>query len=313
VFLATLCLSSDRPGLAMVAILPVLTIKEDMVLVALAFAGLLLLRRHVRGARILGITGALWALVTLGVVMPLLRGGGSDLTDRYTYLVADVNVLTAAPLLVYRAAGQLISQTLPSIGDLLLSTGFLPLLSPVSLLAAAPSMIASGLSSHSEQAGLELHYAVPSLSLLWLGVLLTLEKLRSSNWQIGARTVSMVNVAAAGLLVISLLGFFTSSPFLKEKPPDLQGVHAEALEAALAIVPADASVSAQSAILPHASSRRDVFEFPDKREGEYVIVDSGLPVSSQALREGYRERLRRLSEDGYVKLIDREGVQVWRR
>jgi hypothetical protein len=81
----------------------------------------------------------------------------------------------------------------------------------------------------------------------------------------------------------------------------------------LSIVPADASVSAQSSILPHLSSRRDVFEFPDERRGEYVIVAAHLPVSSQSRRAGYDMRLATLAADGYLKVLDVEGVQVWRR
>jgi hypothetical protein len=85
----------------------------------------------------------------------------------------------------------------------------------------------------------------------------------------------------------------------------------EALTAALALVPPDATVSAQSAILPHLSARRHVFEFPELNGAEYVLVDPGLHVSSQG-RMAYAGRLAILPAAGYKRLFDGEGVQVWR-
>jgi uncharacterized membrane protein len=283
-----------------------------MALIVLALAALLYLRGYRGQAKLLAAVACVWAAVTLGIVMPELRGGGgSDLTERYDYLYADVKAVNAAPLVVLRAATHLLRHTLPAVIELLLSTAFLPVLTPLSLLAAAPSIVASGLSSHPEQARLGLHYSVPSQALLWVGALLGLEKLRTRRCHLKRLILPAPAVAAAGVLIFCLAGFLTSSPYLRhdDRPAP---AHAEALSAALALVPSEASVSAQTAILPHLSRRRYVFEFPEIRGAEFVIIDRRLHVSSQSILGGYHERLALLESFDYELHFDREGVQVWR-
>src|SRR5262249_28030547 len=99
-------------------------------------------------------------------------------SGRYGYLIEDTSITSAVPLAASRASTQLTEATAGGLGRLFLSTGGLPLLNPAGLVATAPIVLFSGLSRHPEQAGLRLHYAVPTLAMMWLGSLLVLAKLR---------------------------------------------------------------------------------------------------------------------------------------
>lgn len=307
VFTAAAFLAYDRPRAAVVSLLPLLLIKEDMALVLIAISLPIALRGHRREALRLATIGGVWFVATVLLVMPALRGGGgSDLTKRYMYLVEDTTPVSAAPTVAERATTHLAEETAPGAARLLLSTGGLPLISPPALIAAAPLAVLSGLADHPEQAGLRLHYAMPTLALLWLAALLSLDWLR--------RRDRRLPVAASGLLVLcAVVTFLMSSPFAAGQSYNALPAQGEAaLHEALAMVPDSASVQAQSTILPHVSQRRDVFEFPDKRRAEYVILASGLPRSSQSLAKGYDAQHAALPDNGYERVFQDHGVEVWR-
>jgi uncharacterized membrane protein len=236
--------------------------------------------------------------------MPLIRQGGSDLSARYAYLVAGSNPLTLLPDIAGRAVSHLSSFTVPALGRELALTGGLGLLSPLTLVLSLPLSLVNGLSDHPEQASLQLHYAVPTLALVWLAALLGLERLAGR----GRAPV----FAGALVLGFSFAGFFVSSPFAPgaEHHP-LPAKDRAALVAALRLIPDGASVNTQSAILPHLSQRRDVYEFPDKRKADYVIVASGLPVTQQSLMRGYVQKLAQLAQAGYERIFEDHGVEVW--
>jgi hypothetical protein len=55
-----------------------------------------------------------------------------------------------------------------------------------------------------------------------------------------------------------------------------------------------------------------VFEFPDERRAEYVILASGLPISLQSLAKGYEVQHAALPGNGYERVFEDHGVEVWR-
>ncbi|WP_343396693.1 DUF2079 domain-containing protein [Candidatus Amarobacter glycogenicus] len=68
----------------MLAILPVLLLKEDMAFLVLAFAAILWAQRHRKHAAVLGTVGLGWMVLVVFVLMPAVRGGESDLAERYS-------------------------------------------------------------------------------------------------------------------------------------------------------------------------------------------------------------------------------------
>jgi hypothetical protein len=95
--------------------------------------------------------------------------------------------------------------------------------------------------------------------------------------------------------------------------PALTREHDTALAQAISLIPDTAPVSAQSAILPHLSQRRQVYEFPRLADANFVIVDSQLPISSQSLREGFHEVLDGLGSKGYREIFAAQSVRVLAR
>jgi uncharacterized membrane protein len=311
-FLGIYFLTGGRPLAAGLSVLPLLTLKEDLALIVLVFAVLTWLEGFRQHARWLAVIAAAWLVATVFIAMPLIRGGDSDLTRRYSYLTEGSNALELLPLAVSRAIDHGAGTMLPELAELLASVGFLPLLSPLAFLAALPMVLVNGLSDHPQQARLDLHYAVPALSLLWLATLLALRWLTKHGAGSANKTRILTTLAGIALLLGSLQGFLTGSPFGPSGSlPALTSSHRNALQQALELIPAAASVNAQSAILPHLSERRHVFEFPDKRHAEYVIVDSGLPISGQSQAQGYGRILSELPARGFERIYDKEGVQVW--
>ena len=83
---------------------------------------------------------------------------------------------------------------------------------------------------------------------------------------------------------------------------------------ALALIPDDASVAAQTAIAPHLTHRLEVFKLDSQApDADYVITAEGLspwPVGSAAdVRRLVEERLAR----GYVRVFEEDGWTVLRR
>ena len=135
-FIGLYFLSAKRPLAAILAVAPVLLLKEDMAVVALMFGMLVWIRgERLHGAALAGFS-ILWGLSTVFVIMPLVRGGGSDLNERFAYLFADTSFATVIPVAVSRGASHLATETLPSLLNLLASAGWVAILSPAILLAA---------------------------------------------------------------------------------------------------------------------------------------------------------------------------------
>ena len=98
VFTALYFAASLRPAQAVLAILPVLLLKEDMAFLVLAFAAILWAQRHRKHAAVLGTVGLGWIVLVVFVLMPAVRGGESDLTERYSYLTEDTRPATVVPI-----------------------------------------------------------------------------------------------------------------------------------------------------------------------------------------------------------------------
>ena len=318
VFLALYYLVARRPVACVVSLLPLLLLKEDMPLLLGAFAVLLLARGFRREGLALFTIAAAYAAAVVLVLMPWIRGSSGDLTERYGYLVAGSDVWSLAPHIISRAVGQLWRAPLAAGLRLIASTGFAGLLSPIALLVAIPAFLLAALSDHPQQSRLELHYVMAPLALAWVAATLGLERIAGGKVPRVAltpqrrRTAS--GVAAAIVLVSSVTTFALWSPYSPRAARYAPGAaHRDAITQALALVPREASVSAQHTLLPHLSRRQDIFEFPDLHGAGYVIVDPSLPVTRQTIDAGYADAIAALRSRGYDLLFDRDGVRVYRR
>lgn len=318
VFLALYYLVASRPIATIASLLPLLLLKEDMPLILGAFAVLLFARGFRRESLALVGVAAAFAVSVVLVLMPAIRGGPGDLTQRYGYLFADSTWWSILPHAASHAAHQLAGGPIKAILRLAGSVGFAGLLSPIALLAAAPLFLLAALSDHPQQSQLELHYAMAPLALAWVAAVLGVQRIAIGSLP---RRIRLPHdrsriTAAAGIIVLasSVATFILWSPYApgaERHAPN--AAHRTVVRDALALVPPDASVSAQNTLLPHLSEREKILEFPEVEDAAYVIVDPSLPVTEQARATGYARKIESLPALGYELIFDHDGVKVFRR
>ena len=319
VFGASYFLAARRPVISVLAIAPILLLKEDMAVVAAVFGALVWARGGRReGAALFGLS-MLWGLAAFFIVMPMLRGGAGDLNGRFHYLTEDTTLATVLPVVAWRGLSQLAGETVPAAASLLAETGGLALLHPAVALAV-PSAALNGLADHPQQSRLDLQYVMAPLAMAFVSAALALGDIAHGREivrrMLPRRAASAAPpVLAAIALAAATAAFLASSPFSPGAARYAPGgAHREIVASALKLIPGDANVSAQNTLVPHLSQRREIFEFPDVREGtEYVIVDATLPITGQSRDAGYDGVLAKLGDWGFREIFDRDGVRVFAR
>jgi uncharacterized membrane protein len=143
------------------------------------------------------------------------------------------------------------------LASLLLPLALLPLAGPLALLAALPELGLNLLSSTVTQTSVKTHYAATVIPALLVATVFGVARL-------GARFAYVAAFAAlAGMVVLGPLGRV--------------GVRANAHDAAarrgLALIPADAPVSATNTLGAHLSERKRIFSFPVLEEASWIALD----------------------------------------
>jgi uncharacterized membrane protein len=315
-FLGLYYLAARRPLATIVALLPLLALKEDMPLIIAAFAALLLLEGHRRHATRLLAVAVGWMVVVAFVTMPLIRWGDAGLSTRYKYLIEGSTAVSVVPHIVARGVDQLQSVFAVSLPHLLPALA-IALVAPLAAALVVPALVFHGLSSHDSQAHLELHYVMMPLALSFVAAAVGLRNLSRGEGigrllgNVGSPQLR-AGVAAGAMLTVTAFVFWTSSPYSPQADSGApQDAHLAVVERALLLIPKDAPVAAQSTILPHVSQRRDVFEFPLVQQADYAIIDSNLSISSHEREDGYDVAANNLA--GFETLFDSDGVRVFRR
>lgn len=311
VFTAFRLLADERPLASALALAPILLLKEDMTVVLATFGLLVWMRGHRREGAGLVLVAAAWAIVTLFVLMPIVRGGESDLNERYAYLAEDTTMVTVLPIALWRGIAHLVHETAPALSTILAGTGGIPLLHPAVLLAL-PSIILNGGADHDQQAQLDLQYGVAPLAWLFVAAALGVGAVARGRSFLPRNAASVI--AAAGL-VAAVAMFALSSPFsLRNDRYAPSATHRQVVREALTLIRPEAGVTAQNTLLPHLSQRAIVYEFPDVRASTaYVIVDSSLPITQQSSDAGYDDVLGVLIDWGFAEIFNRDGVRVFER
>ena len=282
----------------------IVLIKEDLIAFVVG-AGLFLAwqgeRR--RGLALAG-AGAVAFVAITGLVIPAFSDTGT-----YAYANAFAAILErpwTAPLVLATPITKLRTLALWFAPFL-----FLSLASPFSLLAA-PLMLSRLLSASPLHWGTVFHYSAPIAPIIALSAGDGLARLLRRR-AIGPRTAGWA--AAACLIAAALL---PGRPPLARvfSPGHYQPIASrDAAHAALALVPADASVIAQGSIVPHLSQRHDIRVLREGAgEADVVLAAMALnpwPFADAASLargiEGYRARGYRVAfeRDGWIVLFSR--------
>ena len=328
-------LEMRRPGRFALAAVLAMACKEDMALtVALLGLYALVTRRWRFGLPAL-LGGILWFVVALGVVQPTFSPtGGNIQAARYAWLGRDlptvVETLLQRPEVVWQHVWQ--RANLPAyLSGLLLPTGLLAALSPLTWLPALPTLAINLLSDNPFTWRLEeFHYAAPLtpfvlLSALW-GIRAIIVVRMVCRWRTAARYVLF---GACAWLLISALSYHYMRGFSPlARPFRLPPVtaHAQRAQEVFAQIPPEAVLFAQSNLNPHVSGRRILYQDPqlltELLQGGSCCFGSTLPppdhllfdVSTVVNQDDFQRQviIALLKQGGWEPLVAEDGFLLLR-
>ena len=263
-------------------LLGTLLLKEDAALVLIGLALPLWFFRERRAATAIAVAGVAWVVLVVGLFMPAVRGGESDLEARYAHLGQGTGAGGIARGLVGNPVGaaEHVLSRWPAHGVVrqVVPQGGVSLLAPVWLLSAAPVALLQFLSSHDTQQQLRLQYGAQVLPLVMLATVEGFRWLESAHIRKGVlHTPLRVGVVVFAVCTIASAAWH--SPVHRFEETRITATERSMAQATFARIPADASVSAQSGLAAHLSQRERIWEFPVLNNAEYVVLDTQGAVS----------------------------------
>lgn len=304
---ALAALDARRKVAAATLCLLALCCKEDVGVYLVGLGGWLALAR---GSPMLGgglaIAGGAWSLLCVITLIPWFRGGDYHMFDVAPQL-RDGGWLN--PLAVARAAVDTPAKVTLLLGALG-SFAFLPLLDPLGL-ALLPYFAERVLGSNPQHAAPGWHYGAPAVSVLAL----------AAAGSIGRVTRRVQHRAAPGLLVALVAGGVAADwvlvppaprPTLRALYDAAESADAKAVDHALGLIPADASVIAQDTLVARLADRERVSVLARRPldSSRFVLLDVSLPDAPGVVRSSIRALQ---TSDKHVLVYSEEGVALWER
>lgn len=274
-------------------------------------------RRPFVGA-VIAVCGGLWAAIAIGVVIPHYNAGAeSDFYGRYSEVGGSaggiVKTAFTDPMKIVDAASG--SRDLRFLLQLVLPLAALSLLAPLVLIAALPELAINLLSATTTQTSIHFHYTAGLIPPLVVAAIFGAKRLSRFRW-----------LPAASIVVIAALAcnyWLGPIPGWRHVPGGQRfqataghvSRHDRIAERALALIPANAVVSATNTLGAHLSARRRYLSFPFLEEATWIAADETQP--------GYADRyapvptavqLAALRRNPEWKLVfEQDGVLVFHR
>ncbi|MFB0546881.1 MAG: DUF2079 domain-containing protein [Anaerolineae bacterium] len=313
--LALYALVKARYRLLTFSLFMALWCKEDVAIAVMAFGVYLILAGKGRrwGLAILAL-GALWLAGAVSVAIPYFaQGRYASIGSRYSYLGATLQealatVLKRPTVLV----GHLLDAEKPlAFLRVLLPTAFLPFIGWQVFCLSLPLFAYLQLSDKPSLYTLQEWHVAPILPILFAAAVLALRRLKGYPllWGLNLR-----HIAVGALLVASLVAFGLYSPVISAL--GAEGMSPDRLEhiwAVLERIPPQASVSAQTDLLPHLSHRQEIYLFPSVIDGaEFIVLDT--EGNTYPVAEDYEDIVRRevLPHPSFRVLYDSHGFLLLR-
>lgn len=279
-----------RMGATAAFALPLVLVKEDLGVTVVAVIGVLMV---LRGARRLGsvvvIAGVAATALEVGILLPLVNGGGG-----YSYW----SKLSAHPILsvLFSAAGE-------KVGTVLLTfaiTGFVALFSPI-VLVALPTLLWRFASGDANYWGTDFHYSAILMPIVVAAMIDGLVRLRGrhplARW-VAPIFLSLALAVTVAAIPSNRLGQLGSAKLWSANP------QAASITTALGMIPDGATVSASDNLIPQLTSRATVTLFGLRplaaTNPEWIIVD---PLSTRhfvVTRSREHSRLLAAEHSGYT-------------
>ena len=351
VFAIYFMLTRNNVGLLIACVLALSTKEEvplDIVMIGLAI--LLFQRRWKLGAGIIGLSLA-WlamAIIAMHIASPV---GHSPTAARYGYLGADPIqagiYLVTHPIQVLREA-IFDDAGISYLSILLGAFSFLGFASPFTLILCLPALSINLLSSDANMhQGLHQYSAeiVPIMvvsAISGIAVLLELvalgqrkhllatdafsnlrKRIAYAFARLGLKTPPVSRVALVALLAIAFAGCLVQQRTMNlGNPPTFLALawptataHSDLANTVVAMIPADASVSAQDTLAPHLSHRRYIYQYPyGVEQSDYVVLDTAGFIYPFTDQSAYDQSVRDLQSSGHFRTVfARDGYLVLQR
>ncbi|MCL5736956.1 MAG: DUF2079 domain-containing protein [Actinobacteria bacterium] len=263
VFLAFLFVLCGRWRLFIVMIVLMMFVKEDVPLLALGIGVWVAVLYNRRAGTAAALLSLLWAFINFRFLLPMLSGTGS--LAEYVKMHGNripfggvkgfASTFFTKPWKVVSAAFGPGRPTyyLQVFGPL----GFLPLLSPSTLVAVILPLAANGLSTFAYQHMLKYHY----------GTLVVPALLVAAVFGIANLPLRVRKILVGLMLVTSAVGLWLWGPVPHSRDPGIwenaPPAYARAVHDAIEMIPAEAVVSADYHLVTHVDHRVEVYEFPN--------------------------------------------------
>lgn len=319
---AALLASREQWRRALLCVLALLLVKEDLAFLVIAFAAWFGLQRRPREALVCLFAGALWYAGVTRYVIPHFADGRPFSYWSYEQVGRNpgealrnvfAHPLQTAKIFVTPA------EKVRTLGVLFGAFAFLPLLS-IDIVLAAPLLAERMFSSNAKYWTLQDHYSLTIAPVLAIGAARALPLVvgvagarwtRIRGWRL--KPLLCAGIAAFG--VASCAGFAIGDlarPGTYAVPDARRGARA-----AIDLIPPAASVAATNHLVPHLSQRETIVLFgPRLQRVQYVVAQTAdrEPAALFPYRTRGRQRaaLRRLH--GPYRLVrSAGGVQLWQR
>jgi uncharacterized membrane protein len=198
---------------------------------------------------------------------------------------------------------------LARLGNYILPLIFLPLFDPIVLLVLPPCLVA-WLSRIPLMSSFGLYYGAPLLTFLFLALLHALARLNQASRKGGSFHPAKFTLILNLLLFLALVNF----KWNLLAPAEYRHIREyAAIHNCLEQIPEQASLAAQSALIPHISKRRSIAMLPETRSAEYIVLHRGLnpwPLNKTQLHE-WEDSLQRSAK--YRCLCSSGGLRLYQK
>ena len=322
--IACAALFGDRGqwGRALLCVLALLLVKEDLAFLVLAFGVWFGLQRRAREAVACLLAGALWYAAVTREVIPHFAGGKPFSYWSYDEVGRSPGDALRNAIMHPLQTAQLFvtpGEKLRTLGVLFGAFAFLPLLS-IDIVLVVPLLAERMFSSNAKYWTLQDHYSLTIAPVLAIGAARAMPFVvaaAGARWAAvrGRPLKPVVCAAIAAGGIASCAGFALGDlarPSTYEIPAARRGA-----AGALALIPPSASVAATNHLVPHLSQRETVVLFgPRLPRVQYVVAQTGdsdpaalFPYDTPAEQRAALARLR----GSFRRVRAAGGVELWKR
>jgi uncharacterized membrane protein len=325
--LAYLCMVHERWRWYAVVVVALLLNKEDTVF-AVFVLGLLVARRGNRRVGFITAGGALaWFVVATQILIPWLNHGGEPFYATLYPTLGDSigEIVFNAVRHPSRILDVLFEDhRITYYGKLLWPVALLPVAGVPAALIAVPQLVINASSVQATTYDIRFQYTAIIVAVTFIS---TIEAIARLSDRKPARQGFLVGVVLAASVAANLA--WSPSPLSREYRSGVWAATAphstrvEAMDAAVALVPADAGVSATYNLVPHLTHRSIIYEYPTPLKRSYYGLDSQPPryrgrvtwyvLDTAVIDETNKALYDALLDHGFQQIFNREGIVVARR